>query len=62
MLGQGMEPEQQHPVADLMGDDELACFLDGLRVRVENTVEKLPANQAYVDQSCKAPLASAATG
>jgi hypothetical protein len=38
MLGQGMEPEQHLPVTDLMGDDELARLLDGIRAQVENTV------------------------
>ena len=28
MLGQGIEPQQHHPVADLMGDEELSHFLD----------------------------------
>ena len=32
MLGQGIEPRQHHPVADLMGDEELARFLDGIKI------------------------------
>ena len=35
MLGQGIEPQQHHPVADLMGDEELSRFLDGIRSSVE---------------------------
>jgi len=57
MLGQGIEPQQHHPVADLMGDEELSRFLEGIRGTVERTVAQLPAHQAYVEQYCKAPSA-----
>ena len=62
MLGQGIEPQQHHPVADLMGDEELSRFLDGIRSTVERTVAQLPAHQAYVEQYCKAPPMSAHAG
>jgi tryptophan 7-halogenase len=62
MLGQGMEPEQHHPVADLMGDDELTRFLDGIRSQVDHTVSQLPAHQTYVEQYCKAPPMGAQQG
>ena len=55
MLGQGIEPQQHHPVADLMGDDELKHFLGGIKSHVEKTVAQLPQHQAYVEQYCKAP-------
>jgi tryptophan halogenase len=54
MLGQGIMPEQHHPVADLMGDEELKHFLDDIKSSVDRTVVQLPAHQAYVDQYCKA--------
>ncbi|KRG71484.1 tryptophan halogenase family protein [Pseudoxanthomonas dokdonensis] len=52
MLGQGLVPEQRHPVADLMDDGELARFLDGIRDRVNKTVAQLPAHQTYVQTYC----------
>jgi tryptophan 7-halogenase len=52
MLGQGLLPEQHHPVADLMGDAELARFLDGVRASVDQTVTQLPAHGAYVQRHC----------
>jgi tryptophan halogenase len=55
MLGQRIEPQQHHPLADLMGDEELSRFLDGIRDSVERTVAQLPAHQAYVEQYSKAP-------
>ena len=62
MLGQGIEPQQHHPAADLMGDEELSRFLDGIRTSVERTVAQLPAHQAYVEQYCKAPAPGAMPG
>ena len=54
MLGQGIEPQQHHRVADLMGDEELSRFLDGMKSSIERTVAKLPAHQTYVEQYCRA--------
>ncbi|HJY40547.1 MAG TPA: tryptophan halogenase family protein, partial [Steroidobacteraceae bacterium] len=55
MLGQGIMPRQHHPVADLMGDEELSQFLEGIRAKVERTVMQLPKHQVYLEQYCKAP-------
>lgn len=55
MLGQGMIPEQYHPVVNVMSDEELTRFMQGLKSNVDNTVAKLPKHQAYVEQYCKAP-------
>jgi tryptophan halogenase len=56
MLGQGMMPDQHHPSADLMGDEELNGFLEGIRKQVERTVAQLPQHQAYVERYCGAKL------
>ncbi len=54
MLGQGMLPQQYHPVADLMGDAELSQFLNGIRSGIESTVAKLPLHEAYIRSYCAA--------
>lgn len=54
MLGQGIVPEQYHPVVDMMGRDELQRFLGDIKSGVENTVAQLPTHQVYIDQYCKA--------
>ncbi len=54
MLGQGIVPKHHHPVADLMGDAELAGFLNDIQARVDKTVQQLPAHQAYVNSYCAA--------
>jgi tryptophan 7-halogenase len=55
MLGQGIMPEQHHPTVDLMGDEELLRFLDGIRLPIQKTVKQLPMHQAYVEKYCGAP-------
>jgi tryptophan halogenase len=50
MLGQGITPRQHHPVAELMGDAELADFLGSIRHAVERQVAQMPAHEAYVRQ------------
>jgi tryptophan halogenase len=54
MLGQGIVPEQYHPVVDAMSDQELARFLGDIKTSVDNTVAKLPRHEAYIEQYCKA--------
>jgi tryptophan 7-halogenase len=48
LLGQGLLPEAHHPVVALMGEAELARFLEDIRAQVARTVRALPAHQAYV--------------
>ena len=52
MMGQGVHPEQHHPSADLMGDDELRGFLENIRQSVARTVARMPAHQDYVRNYC----------
>ncbi len=54
MLGQGIMPEQYHPVTNVMTDDELTQFMRKIRDRVNNTVAKLPNHETYLKQYCPA--------
>ena len=54
MLGQGVVPEEYHPVADVLSDEELTRFMANIKARVDRTVATLPKHQAYVEQYCKA--------
>ncbi len=55
MLGQGIMPQQHHQTADLMGDAELAHFLNGIRDGIRKTVSQLPPHQAYFQTYCGTP-------
>ncbi|MBN8503695.1 MAG: tryptophan 7-halogenase [Burkholderiales bacterium] len=59
MLGQGITPERHHPVADLMGPEELQRFLEDIRVRAQRIAASLPPHIDYVQQLC-APFRAAA--
>ena len=54
MLGQGIEPEQFHPVTNVLTDEELTRFMQGIKSQVDDTVAKLPDHQSYVEQYCRA--------
>jgi tryptophan 7-halogenase len=60
MLGQGITPRSYHPVADLMGRQELQTFLGDIHTRVSRIVAGLSGHQAYVEQLC-APYRNATT-
>ena len=55
MLGQGLVPEQYHPIVNMMNDAELAEFLTGIQGAVGRLVSQLPEHQRFIDHYCKAP-------
>ncbi len=57
MLGQGLIPEQYHPVVNAMGKDELGKYLADIHRQVEERVDQLPGHQRFIDDYCKAPPA-----
>ncbi len=54
MLGQGLLPEQYHPIVNMMSDEELEKFLKGLHGSAERLVSQLPEHQRFIDHYCKA--------
>ena len=54
MLGQGLLPEQYHPIVNMMSDEELAGFLSGIHANVEGMVRQLPEHQRFIDHYCRA--------
>lgn len=53
MLGQGLLPEQYHPIVNMMDDDELEKFLTGIHASVQDLVKQLPDHQRFIDHYCK---------
>lgn len=53
MLGQGLTPEQYHPIVNMMDDDELNEFLTGIHGAVRDMVGQLPEHQRFIDHYCK---------
>lgn len=52
MLGQGVEPEQYHPIANMMTEEELGRFLAGIHGSVQRLVNQLPEHQRFIDYYC----------
>lgn len=48
MMGQGIDPQSYHPIAEKLSDDELESLMATLRDNVTRTVATLPEHHAYV--------------
>ena len=54
MLGQGLLPEQYHPIVDSMSEAELDNFLKGLAGNIDHLVNQLHSHQSFVSNYCPA--------
>jgi tryptophan halogenase len=61
MLGQGLMPQQYHPIVNMMKDGELEQFLRQIRGSIEKRVSQMPTHEKFIDYYCRAgDVASAA--
>jgi tryptophan halogenase len=58
MLGQGLMPEQYHPIVNMMSDSELQGFLQSNRALVDHVINQLPSHQQFLSQYCPSKLVS----
>lgn len=54
MVGQGLIPENYHPVANEIPADDLVKFLAEIRTQVNQNLPKMPTHKDYLDFYCKA--------
>jgi tryptophan halogenase len=54
MLGQGLEPEQYHPIVNMMSDEELRHFLEDIRRGIIKRVDQMPTHERFIDYYCRA--------
>ncbi|MGI9220190.1 MAG: tryptophan halogenase family protein [Woeseiaceae bacterium] len=54
MIGQGLMPEQYHPIVNMMSDEELEQFLTSINSTAYKLVGQLPEHQRFIDYYCKA--------
>jgi tryptophan halogenase len=52
MMGQGLMPEQYHPIVDMMGDDELRDFLNNIKSGVKRRVQSWPDSNDFIKHYC----------
>ncbi len=53
MIGQGLIPQQHHPLADEMSKQELQAFLSRIEEDIAVRVSKLPSHGEYLNRYCK---------
>lgn len=56
MLGQGIEPREHHPAAEVLDRDELKRFLDDSRKYVRDVVGRMPGHMEYLRRYSPAPV------
>ncbi len=56
MFGQGLMPEQYHPIVNMMSDEELKGFLSGIDQTVTNLVGQLPSHRDFINHYCKSSV------
>lgn len=54
MIGQGLLPQDYHPLVDALTSEQLDEFLDGVKQIIDRTVAQVPTHKEYLDQVCGA--------
>ncbi|MDB5471618.1 MAG: tryptophan halogenase [Caulobacter sp.] len=52
LYGQGLVPDDYHPVADVMAEDDLKLRLAQIRSAIVQRVQGLPTHQAFLEKNC----------
>lgn len=55
MIGQGLLPENYHPIVDMMSDEELKGFLDNIKATIARRVKNMPNHLDFINHYCKSP-------
>ncbi|WP_371194420.1 tryptophan halogenase family protein [Glaciecola sp. SC05] len=58
MMGQGLMPEQYHPIVDMMEDDELKRFLDTISGAVKKRVQSWPDHNDFIKRYCPSTVST----
>ena len=53
-VGQGIVPDDYHPVADVISEHDLKTRLARIRSGVQDRVNGMPSHQAFIDRHCAA--------
>ncbi len=54
MSGQGIEPQNYHPLADQPSEEDLLGFLSAIRLAVSQGVHAMPSHAEYITEHCRA--------
>jgi tryptophan 7-halogenase len=59
LYGQGLVPDDYHPVADVISEDDLKLRLAKIRTGIQDRVGGMPSHKAYIERCCAARSAEA---
>ena len=54
MLGQGIEPQDYHPLADSLNEEQLRRKLENTRKTKLQPMDKIPGHDEFLEMFCKA--------
>ena len=54
MLGQHIQPQRYHPIADQLSDAQLQEFVGGVKKVIASCVDAMPMHAQFIDRYCKA--------
>ncbi len=54
MQGQGLRPRGYSPVADVVDDEDIHSFLEGVRLAILKCLEVMPSHEEFIERNCKA--------
>ncbi|MDX1515512.1 MAG: tryptophan halogenase family protein [Woeseiaceae bacterium] len=52
LIGQGLLPQDYHPLVDALTPEQLDEFLDGVRQIIDRAVAQLPTHEQYLERLC----------
>lgn len=55
LVGQGIKPEGHHPIADQIGERDLAEYMETLELLYRREVSRMPSHAAFIAEHCAAP-------
>lgn len=56
MHGQGIAPYSHHPLANMLSDETLIGRMEQIERTVQNCLEQMPTQQAFIEQYCKSEI------
>jgi tryptophan halogenase len=54
LYGQGLTPDDYHPLADVMAEDDLKLRLSQIRNAIQERVRGMPSHQQFIERNCAA--------
>jgi tryptophan halogenase len=54
LLGQGIVPQQHHPITRALPDENMRKLFDSIRQPIDRAIAQMPPQQEFIDRYCKA--------